>query len=313
MMSRFLLKRTITAFFVFIGATFFTFGMMMFAPGDPTLEVAIARYGDEGPVDDATIEWIREKEGLDKPFLYQYVDWVKHVLVLDFGHSLVEEEPVFDLICTRFAKTLVLAIAAVFIALFISVPLGLLAGVKQGSWIDSTGVTVAVLGVSMPNYWLGLLLIIIFSVNLKWLPSFGYGGWQHIILPAITLGTALTAYTTRIMRSAIIEALGSDYLVGLRARGVNKPMVIGRHVLKNALVPVVTIVGLEFGMVLEGAVITETVFAWPGMGELMVTAISNRDYPLIQGLVLFTAMVFVSINLVVDIICKYLDPRISLS
>ncbi|WP_246804534.1 ABC transporter permease [Desulfosarcina cetonica] len=165
----------------------------------------------------------------------------------------------------------------------------------------------------MPNYWLGLLLIIVFCVKLQWLPSFGRGDWHHLILPAITLGTGLTAYTTRMLRSAIIEAIHADYLTALRARGVGKRLVLARHILKNALIPVVTVVGLEFGMILEGAVITETVFAWPGLGGLMVSAVSNRDYPLIQGLVLFTAGVFVAINLLVDLVCLYLDPRIRLS
>jgi peptide/nickel transport system permease protein len=168
-------------------------------------------------------------------------------------------------------------------------------------------------GVSTPNYWLGLLLIIVFCVRLHWLPSFGRGDWQHLILPALTLGTALTAYTARILRSAIIDTLQADYLLALRARGLGRRLVLGRHILKNALIPVVTVVGLEFGMILEGAVITETVFAWPGLGELMVSAVSNRDYPLIQGLVLFTAAIFVGINLLVDIVCMILDPRIRLT
>ena len=285
----------------------------MFAPGDATLEIAIARYGGQDRVDRATIEWIKKKEGLDKPFLHQYFHWLKRVVVLDLGISLVKEEPVWKLICTRFARTLELALAAIVIALLIAVPIGILGGVKQGSWMDSMGVTIAVIGVSIPNYWLGLMLIILFSVKLKWLPVFGCGDWRHIVMPAITLGTALAAYTTRILRSAVIETLQSEYLVALRARGISKRFVLGNHILKNALIPVVTVVGLEFGMILEGAVITETVFAWPGIGDLMVSAVSNRDYPLIQGLVLFTAMVFVLINFLVDIVYRYLDPRIRLS
>ncbi|OEU51637.1 MAG: glutathione ABC transporter permease [Desulfobacterales bacterium S3730MH5] len=312
-MLYFILKRITTAFFVFIGATFFTFAMMMFAPGDAALEIAIARYGGQSHVDQATIEWIKKEEGLDKPFWHQYFHWLKHVATLDLGHSLVEEAPVMELICTRFARTFELAVAAILIALAVAIPMGILAGVKEGSWMDSVGVTVAVFGVSMPNYWLGLVLIIVFCVKLKCLPSFGYGDWHHMILPAVTLGTALTAYTTRILRSAIIETLRSEYLLALRARGISKRLVIGKHILKNALIPVVTVVGLEFGMILEGAVITETIFAWPGLGDLLVSAISNRDYPLIRGLVLFTATVFLLINLAVDMIYTYLDPRIRLS
>ncbi len=309
-MVRFISKRIVTAIFVLIGATFFTYAMMLLAPGDAPLEIAIARYGEPGLVDQATIEWIIQEEGLDKPFYQQYFHWLKHVVRLDFGISLVEEVPVWELISIRFSRTFDLAITAIFLALIISVPIGILSGVRQGTWLDSIGVAVAVTGISMPNYWLGLVLIVVFCVKLHWLPSFGRGDWQHLVLPAITLGTALTAYTTRILRSAVAETLQSEYLLALRARGVSSRLVLGGHILKNAMIPVVTVVGLELGMILEGAVITETIFAWPGLGELMVNAVSNRDYPLIQGLVFFTAMIFVLINFFVDIVYQYLDPRI---
>lgn len=295
---------------VFLGATFLTYAMMMFAPGDPALEIAIARHGGQGVADRETVEQIRQTEGLDKPLLQRYFIWVKHALKMDFGQSLVEEVPVADLIRARFPMTLVLALAAIFIALCISVPLGIVTGIFQGKWIDSAGVAMGVAGVSMPNYWLGLALIVVFSVKLRWLPSFGHGSWQHIILPAITLGTALTAYTTRILRSAIIEALSAEHITALKGRGAGKRLIIAKHIMKNTMIPVVTIVGLEFGMILEGAVITETVFAWPGLGELMVSAVSNRDYPLIQGLVLFSAVIFVGINFITDMIYRFLDPRI---
>lgn len=309
-MVRFISKRIVTAILVFIGATFFAHAMMLLAPGDAPLEIAIARYGGHSLVDQATIEWIIQKEGLDKPFHRQYLYWLKHAVRLDFGISLVEEMPVWELISTRFSRTFDLAISAICIALIISVPIGILTGVRQGTRLDSIGVAIAVTGVSMPNYWLGLVLIVVFCVKLHWLPSFGRGDWQHLVLPAITLGTALTAYTARILRSAVIETLRSEYMLALRARGVSSCLVLGRHILKNAMIPVVTVIGLELGMIFEGAVITETIFAWPGLGELMVNAVSNRDYPLIQGLVLFTAMIFVLINLFVDIVYQYLDPRI---
>ena len=308
-MLKFIIKRMITSIFVFLGASFCAYAMMLPAPGDAALEIAMARYGGQELVDQATVQWIIQEEGLDQPFYIQYFRWLKHIVRLDFGMSLVEEVPVWELIGTRFARTVDLAAAAILIAVVISVPIGIISGIRQGGWLDSVGVTLAVTGVSMPNYWLGLVLIVVFSVKLHWLPSFGRGDWRHLVLPALTLGTALTAYTTRILRSAVIETLRSEYLLALRARGVNGRLVLGAHILKNALIPVVTIVGLEFGMILEGAVITETVFAWPGLGELMVSAVGNRDYPLIQGLVLFTAMIFVGMNLLVDISCRYLDPR----
>ncbi|MDH4317144.1 MAG: ABC transporter permease [Desulfobulbaceae bacterium] len=299
-----------TAVLVFLGTTFLTYGMMSLAPGDAPLEIAMARYGESGLIDQTVIDWIIEKEGLNKPFYQRYYYWLSHAVQLDFGMSLVEEVPVWELIKSRFSRTFDLAVAAIILALIISIPLGILSGLRQGTWIDSMGTAIAVTGVSMPSYWLGPVLIVIFSVKLQWLPSFGRGDWQHMALPTITLGTALTAYTTRILRSAIIESLQSDYLLALRARGVGSRLIISSHVLKNAMIPVVTVVGLELGMIFEGAVITETVFAWPGLGALMVSAVSNRDYPLIQGIVLFTAIIFVLINFLVDIAYQFLDPRI---
>lgn len=309
-MIRFITKKIGTAILVFLGTTCLTYGMMLLAPGDAPLEIAMARYGEAGLIDQTVIDWIIKKEGLDKPFYQRYFCWLSHAVYLDFGNSLVEEVPVWELIKTRFSRTVDLAIASIALALIISIPLGILSGLRRGTWIDSMGTAIAITGVSMPNYWLGLVLIVIFSIKLQWLPSFGRGNWQHLVLPAITLGTALTAYTTRILRSAIIESLQSDYLLALRARGVSNRLIISSHVLKNAMIPVVTVIGLELGMIFEGAVITETVFAWPGLGELMVSAVSNRDYPLIQGIVLFTAMVFVLINFLVDLTYQFLDPRI---
>lgn len=311
-MLYFLCKRLVTAVFVFLGATFVTFAMIQVTPGDAAFEVAVARYGEEVRADPETIEWIREKEGLNRPFLYQYGHWLRHVLVLDFGRSLVEETPVWPLIKTRFQRTLELALWAMVVALSIALPMGVLAGVKPGTWIDGVSVTVAVIGGAMPNYWFGLLLIIVFCVKLHWLPSFGRGDWHNIVLPALTLGTALTAYTTRILRSTIIDTRQSEFITALRARGVGTRWALAPHIVKNALIPVVTVIGLEFGMILEGAVMAETVFAWPGLGDLMVSAVSNRDYPLIQAVVLFTAAVFVSVNVIVDLVYLYFDPRISL-
>ena len=305
-------KKLLSTLLVVLGATFCTYTLMLFAPGDPALEIAVSRYGGQYEVDQATVEWIRESEGLDNPLYLQYLYWLRHVLRLDLGRSLVEEAPVAELISQRFPKTLILAAAACCIALCISLPLGILAGLKQGSWLDSLSVSLSVAGVSMPNYWLGLVLILLFAVRLHWLPSFGTGTWQHIILPAITLGTALTAYTTRILRSAIIETMQAEHIMALQARGVNSRLVLTKHLFRNAMIPLVTVIGIEFGMILEGAVITETVFAWPGLGELMVSAVSNRDYPLIQGLVLFCVLVFVSINLLTDLTYRLLDPRIRL-
>jgi len=309
-MREFVLKRTLTAVLVFLGATFVTHALMALAPGDVAMEIAAARYGGVDRTDAATVEWIRKTEGLDKPFHTRYFLWLKRVLALDLGTSLVEEAPVRELIAARFFRTLELAAAAILVALLVSVPLGFLAGMRKGTWVDSLGSAVGVLGLSIPNYWLGIVLIIVFSVKLRWFPAFGHGGPSHIVLPAVTLGTALTAYTTRVLRSAVIETRGADYIRALPARGVESRPVVWKHILKHVSIPVITVVGLEFGMILEGAVITETVFAWPGLGELMVSAVGNRDYPLIQGMVLFTSAVFVLINFAVDIAYRYLDPRV---
>jgi peptide/nickel transport system permease protein len=223
-MIPFFFRRIAAALFVFLGATFITYALMMLAPGDAPMEVAVARYGEEIGTDPDTIQWIREKEGLDRPFLIQYGRWLGHVARLDLGVSMVEEAPVRELILVRFERTLELAMWAIFFSLCLSIPLGVFSGLRRGTWMDSTGVSVAVLGVSMPNYWLGLVLILVFSVRLHWLPSFGRGDWRHLVLPAATLGTALTAYTTRMLRSAIIEAMEGSYLTALRARGVGAPV-----------------------------------------------------------------------------------------
>ncbi|MFH0924794.1 MAG: ABC transporter permease [bacterium] len=306
-MYKFIRQRLITAIFVLWGATFLTYAMMAFAPGNPAQEIAFARYGAIAP---STIEWIRQKEGLDKPFYLRYLYWTKHILSLDFGLSLVEKSSVWALIKTHFFRTIELSIAAILLSLLIAIPLGFFTATRQGTILDSLGTGISSLGLSMPNYWLGLLLIVFFSVKMKWLPAFGRGDWRHIILPSITLGTSLIAYTSRILRSAIIEALQAEYITSLRAKGLKERLIIGRHAFKNALIPVVTILGLELAMVFEGAVLTETIFAWPGLGNLLVQAVSNRDYPLIQGIVLVISTMFVSISFFTDIIYYYLDPRI---
>ncbi|WP_321493373.1 ABC transporter permease [uncultured Desulfobacter sp.] len=311
-MPGFIMKKTAGMLLVLLGATFLTYAMILLAPGDAAREIAVARYGGEARLDQATVEWIRQKEGLEKPFLIQYGRWLSHVVQLDFGYSLVEEAKVLTLISTRFAKTFELAAAAIFIALAVSLPLGTLAGIKPESWLDSASISLSVLGLSIPNFWLGLLLISFFSVHLHWLPSFGTGSWQHMIMPALTLGTSITAYIARLLRLSVIQSLKSDYVLALRARGTDSFRVLSKHVVKNTLIPLVTIAGLEFGLILEGAVITEVVFSWPGLGSLMVDAICNRDYPLIQGVVLFTGTIFVLINFGVDLICSALDPRIRL-
>ncbi|GAB6145253.1 ABC transporter permease [Desulfocicer niacini] len=311
-MYRFIFRRLISAGFVLWGVSFLTFMLMAFAPGDPAAKVAYARYGGADNVTGTTIEWIRQHEGLDRPWLAQYANWLKHIVKLDFGNSMITRTKVTEIIMNRLPNTLQLALAAGGFCLAISLPLGLISGIKKGSWIDTLGVGLSVLGVSIPNFWLGLVLIIVFAVELQWLPAFGRDSWRHLILPAFTLGSGITAYSTRILRSSTAQALQSEFLLSIRAKGVGEGRIIGFHVAKNVMIPMITILALEIGYLLEGAVITETIFAWPGVGQLMFTAVSDNDYPLIQGLVILAAFCFITINFTVDVLYKWLDPRINL-
>lgn len=294
---------------IMLGVTLLTFSMMHLAPGDPAEQIAIARYGIE-ELSQETIEWIRHQEGLDAPVYVQYAKWLNHVIHGDLGRSLITGEPVLDEIIARFPATLQLALASMIISLLIAIPIGILSAVKQNSAIDYLGMTGALLGVSMPNFWLALLLILLFSVHLGWLPVCGRGGIEHLILPALTLGTGMTAITTRLTRSSMLEVLGQNYIRTARAKGLAEGLVIGKHAIKNAMIPVVTVAGLQFAFLLEGAVIAETIFAWPGIGRLLVDSIFNRDFAVIQGCALFIAVIFVLVNLLVDISYAYLDPRI---
>lgn len=308
-MLTFILKRMLLMFIVIIGVTVMTFLIMHFTPGDPAEMIAMKRYG----MDDLTqedIEWIRVQEGLDAPLHIQYVRWLNHVAHGDLGCSLINGEPVLSEILIRFPATIKLAVVSMLVALIIAVPVGIISSIRQYSLVDNFSMMGAMLGISMPNFWLGLLLILLFSVHLGWFPVCGYGDFEHIILPALTLGTGMAAVTARLARSSMLEVLRQDYIRTARAKGLSEKLVISKHALKNAFIPVVTVIGMQFGRVLEGAVIVETIFAWPGIGKLLVDSIYARDFAVIQGGVLFVAVIYVIINLAVDISYTYLDPRI---
>ncbi len=308
-MLKFIMKRMLLMFIVMLGVTMITFLIMHLTPGDPAEMIAIARYG----IDDLTqedIECIRIQEGLDAPIHIQYLRWLNHALHGDLGCSLTNGEPVLSEILIRFPATIKLAVVSMIIALIIAIPIGIISATRQYSLIDNVSMMGAMLGVSMPNFWLGLLLILLFSLYLGWFPVCGYGGFEYIILPALTLGTGMAAITARLMRSNMLEVLGQDYIRTARAKGLGEKVVLSKHALKNALIPIVTVIGMQFGRVLEGAVIVETIFAWPGIGKLLVDSIYARDFAMIQGGVLFVAAIFVTVNLVVDISYTYLDPRI---
>lgn len=307
-MLKYILKRLLLVFVVVLGVTVVTFSAMQSAPGDPAEMIAVARYGED--LTQEEIEWVRVTEGLDAPVYIQYLRWLGHVLRLDLGKSLITYEDVLEEILTRFPATLVLATSSLILSLLIAVPTGIISAVRRNTIVDNACMTGALLGVSMPNFWLGLLLIWLFALSLGLLPSFGYGGIKHLILPTITLGTSMAAITTRLTRSSMLDVLNQDYIVTAKAKGLDERTILLKHALKNAMLPVITFVGLQLGFLLGGAVIVETIFAWPGIGRLLVDSIYARDFALVQGCVLFIAVIFALANLAVDILYAYLDPRI---
>jgi len=271
--------------------------------------IAMGRYGLYN-VPKETIERIRIEECLNAPIYVQYGRWLTHVLHGDLGRSLITGEPVLSIILKKFPITLELAIASMIISILIAIPVGIISATRQYSLVDQISMAGALVGVSMPNFWLGTILMLVFSLYMNWLPVCGYGGIEHLVLPAITLGTGITAILTRLTRSSMLEVLEQDYIRTARAKGLSENIVILKHALKNAFIPVVTMAGLQFGRLLEGAVIVETIFAWPGIGKTLVDAIFARDFAMIQGCVLFIAVIFSLVNLAVDVSYAYLDPRI---
>src|SRR5206468_2934539 len=290
---------------VLFGVSFVVFGIL-FLTGDPALLLLPP---------DASIEDIakfRQQMGFNDPFFVQYGRFLSGAFRGNFGQSVRHGEPAFDLVLERMPATFELSGAALALALCLAIPAGIISAVRRNTVLDYVSTVVALLGQSMPTFWLGIMLILLFSVQFNVLPSSGRGGWQHILLPAITLGLFTTARITRLTRSGMLEVLSQDYIRTARAKGVSDPPVVWKHALKNAAIPIVTIVGIELGTLLGGSVITETIFAWPGVGRLSVQAIYNRDYPVVQAAVFLLASTFVLVNLVVDLLYTYLDPRIRL-
>lgn len=309
-MWQFLFQRLLLLVVVVVGVTALTFLMMYFTPGDPAVIIAVSRYGGPESLSTGLIDLIRHQEGLDAPIYIQYARWMDHIIHLDLGRSLITDEPVLDKILSRFPATLQLTLVSMCVYLLIAIPVGIISAVKHDSAIDYLSIIGVLIGVSMPNFWLALLLILFFSIYLGWLPVCGYQGLSYFILPAITLGIGITATTTRLVRSSMLEVLGQNYIRTARAKGLKETTVIGKHALKNAMIPIATIIGLQLATLLEGAVVVETIFAWPGVGRLLVDSINQRDFPMIQGCVLFIAIIFVLANLLVDGSYVYLDPRI---
>ena len=303
-MIAYTLRRLALTVPVLLGVATLVFALIHLVPGDP----AEAMLGESAPA--ADLADLRTKLGLDKPLLKQYEIYIVGLLRGNLGTSFRYNTPVAREIGQRLGRTAQLALAAMLVAIVVALPLGVLGALYRGQWIDQLATTVSLLGVAMPNFWLGPLLAIVFAVSLGWLPVSGTGTWQHLVLPALTLGGALAALLARMTRATLIDELRELYVLAARARGVSTGRAVISHAFRNSLIPVVTIIGLQLGAVLTGTIITETIFAWPGVGRLLIQAISFRDYPLVQGCILFIATTYVTMNLLVDLVYGWIDPRI---
>lgn len=314
-MFAYLTRRALTLLPILLLMSVIVFALIRMVPGDP-IDVM---YGGEG-MDAVRRAALSRELGLDQPVVVQYGRWLWRAVQGDLGNSYRAGMPVLQLIGQRLPATLLLSFAALFLSLLIALPLGLLAAVKRNSGADMAAMVFAILGISLPNFWSGILLVLVFAIWLGWLPSIGYvspfedffKSLRHLVLPAVTLGWSLSGTTTRLARSSLLEELGKDYVRTARGKGLAERAVLLTHALRNALIPTVTMVGLQLGFLIGGTVVVETVFAWPGVGLLVVDSIFARDYPVVQGIVLVIAVIVVLVNLLVDVIYTVLDPRIRL-
>ena len=305
-MSNYLYKRFLTALVVILGVSTLVFLLIHIVPGDP-IETML---GETAQVADT--EALRNALGLNLPLYQQWWNFMSQLIHLDLGTSLYSKREISDLLAERIPPTLILALTSIIIAILVALPLGVVAAVHRGTGWDTASMTFSMFGISIPNFWLGPLLIMIFSLWLGWLPVSGMHGAASLVLPALTLGSAMAAILSRMVRSALLEVLGEDYIRAAQARGLPRFAVIVRHALPNAALPVITVLGLQLGALLAGAVITETIFSWPGIGQLTIEAIQRRDYPVVQACVLFISLTYVSVNLITDLAYAALDPRVRL-
>ena len=303
-MARYLLRRLLLTVPVLLGVATLVFALIHLVPGDP----AQSMLGESASP--AEIARLQKTLGLDKPLLTQYRAFLGGVGRGDLGTSFRFGTPVTQEIRKRLPDTAILALSAMAVAIVVALPLGIVAAVFRGRLLDHAAMTLALVGISMPSFWLGPLLAIFFAVYLGWLPVSGSGTPLHLVLPAVTLGTALAAILARMTRSSVIEELRELYVLAARARGLSQTRAVLRHAFRNSLIPVVTIIGLQLGAVLTGTIITETIFGWPGVGRLLIQAINTRDYPLVQGCILFISVTYVAMNLLTDLTYGFLDPRI---
>lgn len=303
-MGSFLARRLALSVPVLLGVATLVFSLIHLIPGDP----AQAMLGETAsPADVAAL---RSRLGLDRPLLEQYAAFLGGLARGDLGTSLRTGEPVAQQIWQRAPATAELAAASMVFAIGVAIPLGVLAAVRRGTMVDFASMGLALTGISVPNFWLGPLLAIVFSVWLEWLPVSGRGTWGHLVLPAVSLGAGLAAILARMTRATLLEELREPYVQAARARGASASRAVLRHALRSGLIPIVTLIGLQFGTVLTGAVITETVFAWPGIGRLLIQSIGFRDYPVVQGCILLIAVTYMAVNLITDLAYGSLDPRI---
>ncbi len=308
-MYKYMIKRLLMLIPVIIGVTFIVFFILNLSPGDPAAII----LGDQASAEALAMK--REELGLNDPLLIRYGRYLVKMLHGDLGTSYKNSLSVWDQVISRFPNTAMLAVAAILVALAIGIPVGIISAKNQYSALDNISMVTALIGVSMPSFWMGLLLVIVFALNLGWLPSQGMGQGlvpllKSLVLPAVTLGTSAAATITRMTRSSMLEVIRQDYIDTARAKGVSEKIITYRHMLKNAMIPIITAVGLQFGTLLGGAMLTETVFSWPGLGRLMVEAIKSKDIPLVLGSVIFLAVMFTVVNLAVDIVYAFVDPRI---
>ena len=309
-MLKYILKRLLMMIPVTLGVVFIVFFIMALTPGDPAAVI----LGDQASAE--ALEQLREELGLNDPLLVRFGHYVWDMLHGDLGVSYKNSIPVWGQVIDKFPNTLVLAIAGILVAIIIGIPTGIISAKKQYSALDNTTMVASLVGVAMPNFWFGVLLVMLFSVKLGWLPSQGMvtsslsGFLACIIMPALTLGTGCAAMIVRMTRSSMLEVIRQDYIATARAKGLAEKIITKKHMLKNAMIPIVTATGLQFGTLLGGAMLTETVFSWPGLGRLMVDSIKGRDIPMVLGCVIFLALMFAVVNLLVDIIYAFVDPRI---
>lgn len=314
-MTRFLARRIIQMVLALLGVSVVVFALIHLVPGDPVRVALGTRF------DPDLYDALRERAGLDKPLLEQYFTWLARAVTGDLGVSFRNGQPVTTLILERLPATVTLAAAALVVALAVALPAGIISAIRSGSTLDYTVSAASQVGVSMPDFWAGIMYILLFSLTLGWLPSSGYVplavdplGWvRHLVLPALTIGLISGSIITRFVRSAVLEALNQDYVLTARAKGLSEWAIVRRHVLPNAWIPIVTVVGLQLGFLLGGVVVTEVIFAWPGLGRLALTAVKDRDFTVLQGAVLYIAFMFLLINLMIDIIYARLDPRVRVS